>query len=111
MHYFTKGSSLDPKYSSHNGGLSWSFCTSPSGLVFCWTLNNTFLWLKPFSISWKHPGKVLNILFSAAGVVLLVYGLFFYKHAVPERMALFVGCGVLFQLPLAYSLLKKEAAL
>ncbi|MFR1476049.1 MAG: hypothetical protein ACLSB9_10065 [Hydrogeniiclostridium mannosilyticum] len=37
-----------------------------------------------------------------------MYGLFFYSRPSLKRIALFVGCGVLFQLPLLYTLLKKK---
>ena len=53
------------------------------------------------AVSYTH----LSILFSAAGAFLLVYGLFFYSRPSLKRIALFVGCGVLFQLPLLYTCL------
>ena len=107
---FTKGSSLKSKiqlYAMAAFFLVFLYA-SPSGLVFYWTLNNTFSLVKTIFYKLKNPGKILSILFSAAGAFLLVYGLFFYSRPSLKRIALFVGCGVLFQLPLLYTLLKKK---
>jgi YidC/Oxa1 family membrane protein insertase len=42
--------------------------TSPSGLVFYWTLNNVFSLVKTIFYKLKNPKKVLTILISAVGV-------------------------------------------
>lgn len=107
---FTKGSSLKSKiqlYAMAAFFLVFLY-TSPSGLVFYWTLNNTFSLIKTIFYKLKNPGKILSVLFSVAGAVLLVYGLFFYSMPSLKRLTLFVGCGILLQLPLLYTLLKKK---
>ncbi len=45
---------------------------SPSGLVFYWTLNNTFSLVKTLFYRIKNPRRILNILVGAAGVGLIL---------------------------------------
>lgn len=68
--------------------------TSPSGLVFYWTLNNLFSLVKTIFYKLKHPGKVLAVLASIAGACLLVFGLFFYHHPTVLREVFFVIAGL-----------------
>ena len=51
---------------------------SPSGLVFYWTLNNVFSLVKTVFYKIKNPRKVLGILTSSLGVVMIVFGVFIY---------------------------------
>ena len=53
--------------------------TSPSGLVFYWTLNNVFSLGKTIYYKLKNPQLVLRIVISLFGIVALVFGLFIYK--------------------------------
>lgn len=50
--------------------------------------------------------RVLSVIFSAGGVGLLVWGLFFYNFPTLRRTVFFITFGVLLQLPLVYTLLK-----
>lgn len=74
--------------------------TSPSCLVFYWTLNNVFSLVKTVFYKLKNPRKVLAFLTSAAGLVFLVFSLFFYDTDSTKRKAILVALGVLLQLPL-----------
>lgn len=81
---------------------------SPAGLVFYWTLNNIFSLFKNLFYKLKHPGKVLAILASATGIVLLILAI-----ALPtietETRALLGVCAVLLQLPMLISLLRRAS--
>ena len=54
--------------------------TSPSGLVFYWTLNNIFSLVKNIFYKLKNPKKVLRIILSVIGAVFIAFGAFFYKY-------------------------------
>lgn len=56
---------------------------SPAGLVFYWTLNNLFSLIKNIFYKLPDPGKVLKVLCSAAGAILLV--LVIFVHPMPNR--------------------------
>lgn len=107
---FTKGSSLKSKIQLYAMALFFLvfLYASPSGLVFYWTLNNTFSLIKTIFYKLKNPGKILGVIFSAAGVFLLVYGLFFYHLPTAKRTALFIGCSILMQMPLLSVILKNR---
>lgn len=110
---FTKGSSLKSKIQLYAMALFFLvfLYTSPAGLVFYWTLNNTFSLVKTIFYKLKNPVRVLGVLFSIAGAGLLVYGLFFYGNPTLKRTAFFVGAGLLMQAPLVYSVLKGRVQL
>ena len=85
--------------------------TSPSGLVFYWTLNNVFSLGKTIYYKLKNPQLVLRILISLFGIVALVFGLFFYKDT-GVRKTLVIILGVVLQvvwlIPVFKSLLSKK---
>ena len=107
---FTKGSSVGSKVQLY--GMAIFFLvflyTSPSGLVFYWTLNNIFSLVKTVFYKIKNPGRVLGILFSAAGICMAVYGVFFYPTPTARKLLFFVCCGIALQLPLLYNLFKDK---
>ncbi len=85
--------------------------TSPSCLVFYWTLNNVFSLVKTIFYKLKEPQKVLRILTAAAGVLCMLYGAFVYDLDVENGKLFVIAMGVLLELPLlfyAIGLLKKE---
>lgn len=110
---FTKGSPLKSKIQLYAMAIFFLvfLYTSPSGLVFYWTLNNIFSLVKTIFYKLKNPGRVLSILASAAGVALAVYGIFFYPVPTVKKLTFFIVCGVLLQLPLLYSLLKNKLSI
>lgn len=104
---FTKGSLLKTKIQLYAMALFFLvfLYTSPSGLVFYWTLNNLFSLVKTIFYKLKHPGKVLAVLASVVGACLLVFGLFVYHNPSVLRKAFFVIAGLGLQIPLAVMLL------
>lgn len=74
--------------------------TSPSCLVFYWTLNNVFSLVKTIFYKLKNPRKVLAFLTSAAGLCSLIFSLFFYNTDSTTRKAVLVVLGIVLQLPL-----------
>lgn len=107
---FTKGSPLKAKLQLYVMALFFLvfLYTSPSGLVFYWTLNNVFSLVKTIFYKLKNPGKVLGFVFSAGGVLLIIYGVFFYLAPTWKKTALFVGLGLLMQSPLLHYRLKDK---
>ncbi len=68
---FTKGYPLRTKIQLYGMALFFLFFlyTSPSGLVFYWTLNNLFSLGKTIYFKSEKARKVLDVLFAAAGVL------------------------------------------
>lgn len=112
---FTKGAAPKTKIQLYSMAVFFLFFlyTSPSGLVFYWTLNNIFSLIKTIFYKLKNPGKVLGIIFSAVGAVLAVYGLFFYPAPsfINVKKLFVIFLGIAFQLPLAANLLKEKTDL
>lgn len=81
--------------------------SSPAGLLFYWTLNNLFSLIKNIFFKLKNPQKVLSILASLAGIVLVIYSLFFFENTLKRRV-IAIGIGILLQLPFVITLLKKQ---
>lgn len=68
--------------------------TSPSCLVFYWTLNNLFSLVKTIFYKLKNPKKVLSWLLAAFGTAVLIYAAAFYTNgSVKLRIAvMLLGC-------------------
>lgn len=79
--------------------------TSPSGLVFYWTLNNVFSLVKNIFYKLKNPRKILALLTSAAGALSFVFGAFLYETPSVRRKVFLAAVGILLQLPLLLHLL------
>lgn len=107
---FTKGSSIKQKVQLYGMALFFLvfLYTSPSGLVFYWTLNNVFSLVKTIFYKIKNPAKILSVIFSISGLFLFVYGVFFYPVPTAKRLLFFVFCGVLLQLPIIYTCFKNK---
>lgn len=107
---FTKDSPLKTKIQLYAMAVFFLFFlyTSPSGLVFYWTLNNVFSLVKTIFYKLKNPGKVLRILASVVGVAFFVYGFFFYPSLSTRRAALFAVLAIGLQIPLIWSLVSKK---
>lgn len=82
--------------------------TSPSGLVFYWTLNNVFSLVKTIFYKLKNPKKVLSILASVVGVIVLVFGIGFYTNASIRRKLFVIALGVVLQLPALITILRRK---
>lgn len=107
---FTKGSPLKAKLQLYLMAIFFLvfLYTSPAGLVFYWTLNNVFSLVKTIFYKLENPRRVFGILFSVCGIVVWIYGLFFYTAATWKKMALFVLLGLLMQSPLFHYHLKNK---
>ena len=80
--------------------------TSPSGLVFYWTLNNLFSLVKTVFYKIKNPAKVLRILLAVCGAALAVYGALFFPGSMMKKcVVVFLGLALVF--PLAWHFVKK----
>lgn len=107
---FTKGAPTKTKVQLYGMAIFFLFFLydSPSGLVFYWTLNNVFSLVKTIFYKLKNPQKVLSILASAVGNVLIVYVLGFYHAPRPVVKTVVCLLGLVLQLPVLGKLLKKN---
>ena len=83
---------------------------SPAGLVFYWTLNNIFSLIKNLFYKLAHPGKVLAIMASVAGIALFILAFALPALSV-ETQVFFIVCAVLLQIPISVSLLRRASKL
>ena len=107
---FTKGSLLKTKIQLYGMAIFFLFFlyTSPSGLVFYWTLNNAFSLVKTIFYKLRHADKILAVLASVAGAAVGVYGVFFYGTPTTRRIAAFLCLAVVLQIPLIKMLVGKK---
>lgn len=132
---FTKDAARKEKLQLYGMAIFFLFFlySAPSGLVFYWTLNNVFSLVKTLLYSTgnssgsyefaqqisqseqsslfyklKNPRKVLNILCSAAGIGIWIYGGFLYGALTPKRMVFFGLLGALAQTPALFMLFGKR---
>lgn len=80
--------------------------TSPAGLVFYWTLNNVFSLVKTIFYKLKNPKKVLKIVFSVTGGLMLFIPTF--ANITPIALIINIILACLLQLPLLIYLLKEK---
>lgn len=73
---------------------------SPAGLVFYWTLNNLFSLIKNIFYKIPNPEKVLKILASAVGAVLLVLAIIFHPMHSRRAQAVLIAGLLCLQIPL-----------
>lgn len=81
--------------------------TSPSGLVFYWTLNNLFSLVKTIFYKLKNPKKIITVLCAIAGIAVLACGAFVLNinSLRTEVFVLAVGLGL--ELPVFIMAAKK----
>lgn len=82
--------------------------TSPAGLVFYWTLNNLFSLVKTIFYKLKNPKKVLTILASIVGLIILCYGMLGYSTPSIKRKVFVIALGLVLQAPVIINILKKK---
>lgn len=107
---FTKGSPMKIKLQLY-GMAAFFFVflySSSAGLVFYWTLNNLFSLVKTIFYKLKNSRRIVNIIFTAAGIVVWIYGFFVYEMRTPKRMIFFAVLGILLQMPTVMSYPKKR---
>lgn len=85
--------------------------TSPAGLVFYWSLNNLFSLVKTIFYKLKNPKKVLTILASVIGVVLLGFGVFVYATPSLKRKVFVIMLGLVLQAPAIIGLLSGKLSI
>lgn len=81
--------------------------TSPSGLVFYWTLNNVFSLVKTIFYKIKNPQKVLKILTAIIGVLTVAFGGFIYETESIKKRIFLIGIGVALLMPSLLPIFKK----
>ncbi len=82
--------------------------TSPSGLVFYWTLNNLFSLVKTIFYKIKNPAKVLRYLMALCGLGFIA-AIFMLPGLTPKKKIFLAGLGVLLILPLAKAILFRKS--
>lgn len=81
--------------------------TSPSGLVFYWTLNNLFSLVKTIFYKIKNPQKVLKILTAIIGAGIVAFGGFIYETESIKRRIFLMGIGIALLAPSLLPVFKK----
>lgn len=82
--------------------------TSPSGLVFYWTLNNLFSFFKNIFYKIKNPQKVIAIMTAIIGVAMIGYGGFIYDTTSIKKRVFLIGIGVILLSPSVLSFFKNN---
>lgn len=85
--------------------------TSPSGLVFYWTLNNIFSLVKTIFYKLKNPKKVLSVLLAVLGVPLFIYAAFLSNTLSLKKKIFLIAAAFIFEFPLVWSILKNKIKL
>lgn len=80
--------------------------SSPSCLLFYWTLNNLFSLVKNVFYKLKNPQKVLRYFTACLGLLLTIFGIFFYHTSFIKRRCVVIGLGLLLIFPLILHHLK-----
>lgn len=107
---YLKGFPLKTKIQLYGMALFFLFFlyTSPSCLVFYWTLNNIFSLVKTILYKVKNPRKKIVILTSILGLAFLIFTLSVYQTNSIRRKILLVGVGLILQLPAVAVMLGKR---
>ncbi len=82
--------------------------TSPSCLVFYWTLNNVFSLVKTIFYKIKNPQLVLKIMTFILGLGFISFGAFIYETVSVKRKLFLIAVGVALIMPLVLSLIGKK---
>lgn len=80
--------------------------TSPSGVVFYWTLNNLFSLLKNILLLFKNPGKILTILSTVLSPLVLIVVKLYRPVETLKGRVMVIGLCLVLLLPLIISLIK-----
>ena len=106
---FTKGSLAKTKIQLYGMAIFFLFFlyTSPSGLVFYWTLNNVFSLAKTAVYKLKYADIAVRIFCALAGIGSFVYGFCFYPYPSWRRLMMFALLGIALLAPLVIFAVKK----
>ncbi len=105
---FTKGSTFKQKIQLYGMAVFFLFFlySSPSGLVFYWTLNNVFSLVKTVFYKIKNPGKVLRFIVSACGIAIGAIAFMLIGDQAARRIVILFVIAIALQIPLLLMLLK-----
>lgn len=81
--------------------------SSPSCLLFYWTLNNIFSLIKNIFYKLKNPQRILRFLTAVTGMYFLMLGVFFYHTDSLKRKLFLIGVGGILLIPLVWPFLKR----
>lgn len=106
---YTKGYALKDKVKLYGMALLFLVLlyNSPSGLVFYWTLNNLFSLIKNLLCRLRNSRKIVQGFILAAGAVLLLYTVFYYRGSVRHK-SLLIGLALFMGFSPFFNLLKKK---
>ncbi len=76
--------------------------SSPSGLVFYWTLNNVFSLVKNIFYKLKDPKKVLRNFAALCGLLLVIWGVLIFDNLSIKRRAFIILVGLMLLLPYCF---------
>lgn len=79
--------------------------SSPSGLVFYWTLNNVFSLVKTLSYRIKNPKKVFSIIVQITGLALILIGFAWFDG---KRQLFLLVLGLVLQFPVVAMRLRRR---
>lgn len=110
---FTKGYPVKTKVQLYSMAIFFFFFlySSPSGLVFYWTLNNVFSLVKTIFYKLRHARQILEGMFGVAGTALIIAAVYGYHEGHMIRLIGIIGIGVICILPLFVTVLKKYCKL
>lgn len=82
--------------------------TSPSGLVFYWTLNNLFSLVKTIFYKLKNPKKVISVILSVVGLAVFAFGVYIFGIIDLKKKIFIFAMGLLLELPLLLPIIKSK---
>lgn len=82
--------------------------SSPSGLVFYWTLNNLFNLIKTVIYKLDNPEKGAQVVLAVCSLVIIVYAFFFLPHPTKTKKAFGVLCALALNMPFIIQMVKKH---
>lgn len=82
--------------------------TSPSGLVFYWTLNNLFSLIKTIFYKLKNPQLILRYLTLIVGGVFVIFGAFFYDSPSAAKKIFLVAVGIALMIPMFWPIIRTK---
>lgn len=105
---FTKEGTVKQKIQLYGMAVFFLFFlySSPSGLVFYWTLNNVFSLVKTIFYKIKNPGKVIRYIVSVCGIAIGVLAFLLIGEQVVRRTVVLFVIAIALQIPLLSMLLK-----
>ncbi len=106
---YTKGMPLKSKIQLYGIALIFLLFlySSPSGLVFYWTLNNLFSLVKNLFYKFKNPKLIVYITCFAVSFLMLHHVIFVKPMITLKRQVFVIGCILLLCVPLVVYLTKK----